>query len=46
MCEYVYIHIHIYVERPSADAADPNPEHVTPPRPTPGDVGRFPKSPT
>ena len=35
----IYIYIYIYIERPSADAADPNPEHVTPPRPTPGDVG-------
>ena len=34
----VYLtYIHAYIERPSADAADP--EHVTPPRPTPGDVG-------
>ena len=30
----------------TADAADPNPEHVTPPRPTPGDVGRSPKPTT
>ena len=34
------------IERPSADAADPNPEHVTPPRPTPGDVGVFQKPTT
>ena len=46
---YVYVHEHMciylrifsfvyFIERPSADAADPNPERVTPPRPTPGDV--------
>ena len=31
--------MYINIERPSAGAADPNPEHVKPPRPTPGDVG-------
>ena len=39
MCMYIYI----YIERPLSDAADPNPEHVTRPRPTPGDVGRSTK---
>ena len=28
-----------YIQRSSADAADPNPEHLTPPGPTPVDVG-------
>ena len=37
---HIYMYMNVYIERPSADAADPNPEHVTPPRPTPGDVGR------
>ena len=35
----LYSYICICIERPSADAADPNPEHITPPRPTQGDVG-------
>ena len=45
ICMYIYLYIHTYmyiyihIERPSVDAADPNPEHVTPPRPTSGDVG-------
>ena len=38
---YVYVHIYIYmyvIERPSADTAVPNPEHVTPSRPIPMQV--------
>ena len=36
----------LYIERPSADAADPNPENVAKPRPNPGDVGGSPKPTT
>ena len=28
VCTYIYIYIYIYIVRPSADAADPNPERV------------------
>ena len=35
----MHIYTYMYIERSSADAAHPSPEHVTPPRPTPGDVG-------
>ena len=41
----IYIYIYIYIERPPADAADPNPEHVTPHRPTPGDIWNTAKPP-
>ena len=37
------MYICISIERPLADAADPNPEHVKPPRPTPGGVGGISK---
>ena len=40
---YIYIYILTYIEGPSADAADLNPAHVTPPGPSPGDVREFPK---
>ena len=36
---YIYTYIYIRIERPSADAADTNPEHVAPLDPTPGDGG-------
>ena len=41
LCIYMYVDAYMYtcIERHSADAADPNFEHVTPPRLTPGDVG-------
>ena len=41
---YIHIYIYTYIERPSADAADTNPEHVTSPRSTPGDVGAVPET--
>ena len=43
---YICLCIYIYIERPPADAADPNPERVTPPRPTLGDVRGSPKQTT
>ena len=50
ICPYVhtciYICVYIYIEGPSPDAANLNPEPVTPPRPTPGDVGASPKPTT
>ena len=39
VCIYAYIYIYMCIERPSPNAADANPEHVTHPRPTPGDSG-------
>ena len=42
---YIY-DMHMYIERPSADAANANPERVTAPRPTPGDVRGAPKPTT
>ena len=40
ICICVCIYIYIYIAKPLADAADPNPEHVTPSRLTPGKVKR------
>ena len=34
----IYICTSIFIERPSAAPADSNPEHITSPRPPPGDV--------
>ena len=41
--EFIDDSINSSIERPLAVAADPNPERVAPPRPTPGDV-RGPQS--
>ena len=48
VCIYVYMYVYMYIceylERSPANAADPNPGHVRPPRPTPGDVRVVPET--
>ena len=49
ICIYIYIYIYIFMyifilKGLSADVADPNPERVTPPRPTPGESRGAPET--
>ena len=39
MCTHVSIYTSVHIERPWADTAETNPQHVTTPRTTPGVVG-------